>query len=68
MDNPERLSTCPYCGHKLDRDSVNNFCPYCAKKLVKVCKCWIVGREYDCGRDPCPGLKRAHMVKKESMR
>jgi hypothetical protein len=45
---------CPYCEAKVGRE---NFCSACGRKLVKVCNCWRLNRNFDCGHNnDCPTI------------
>lgn len=63
--------TCPNCGNTVP---TGNFCPVCRCKLHEKCDCWVLGREYDCGCQDCPGeglylmlLKRGqHLVESKA--
>lgn len=50
----EKKTKCPYCKTTV---RAGNFCSKCSKKMVRVCDCWVLGKQHDCGKDVCPGRR-----------
>lgn len=44
---------CPHCNKLVKK---GNFCNQCGKKMVEICNCWVLRKQYNCGQDKCKGL------------